>query len=116
MDADQLTFTAVRKKRLFEDVARQVQKLIVDGSLKPGDRLPPERRQHFGIEVSGRVHFVGAEPVTHRRAHRRPSQQIHHRGGVDDDAISHRGRDEPAQLRQLCGRPISVVRPNSSES
>lgn len=51
MDADQLTFTAVRKKRLFEDVARQVQKLIVDGSLKPGDRLPPERQlaELFGV-------------------------------------------------------------------
>ena len=51
VDADQLTFTAVRKKRLFEDVARQVQKLIVDGSLKPGDRLPPERQlaELFGV-------------------------------------------------------------------
>ncbi|HEX7623019.1 MAG TPA: FadR/GntR family transcriptional regulator [Anaeromyxobacteraceae bacterium] len=51
MDADQLTFTAVRKKRLFEDVTRQVQKLIVDGVLKPGDRLPPERQlaELFGV-------------------------------------------------------------------
>jgi len=51
VDAAQLTFTAVRKKRLFEDVARQVQKLIVDGSLKPGDRLPPERQlaELFGV-------------------------------------------------------------------
>ena len=51
MDAEHLTFTAVRKKRLFEDLARQVQKLIVDGVLKPGDRLPPERQlaELFGV-------------------------------------------------------------------
>jgi GntR family transcriptional repressor for pyruvate dehydrogenase complex len=50
VDAE-LTFTAVRKKRLFEDLARQVQKLIVDGVLKPGDRLPPERQlaELFGV-------------------------------------------------------------------
>jgi len=51
VDAEHLTFTAVRKKRLFEDLARQVQKLIVDGVLKPGDRLPPERQlaELFGV-------------------------------------------------------------------
>ncbi|HYS80574.1 MAG TPA: FadR/GntR family transcriptional regulator [Anaeromyxobacteraceae bacterium] len=51
MDAEHLTFTAVRKKRLFEDLARQIQKLIVDGVLKPGDRLPPERQlaELFGV-------------------------------------------------------------------
>ena len=51
MDASELSFTAVRKKRLFEDVARQVQQLIVDGVLKPGDLLPPERQlaELFGV-------------------------------------------------------------------
>jgi GntR family transcriptional repressor for pyruvate dehydrogenase complex len=51
VDTDQPTFTAVRKQRLFEDVARQVQKLIVDGTLQPGDRLPPERQlaELFGV-------------------------------------------------------------------
>jgi GntR family transcriptional repressor for pyruvate dehydrogenase complex len=51
LDASELSFTAVRKKRLFEDVARQVQALIVDGVLKPGDLLPPERQlaERFGV-------------------------------------------------------------------
>jgi len=49
--ATNLTFTAVRRTRLFEDVARQVQQLIVDGTLKPGDLLPPERQlaERFGV-------------------------------------------------------------------
>jgi GntR family transcriptional regulator, transcriptional repressor for pyruvate dehydrogenase complex len=51
LDASELSITAVRKKRLFEDVARQVQALIVDGALKPGDLLPPERQlaERFGV-------------------------------------------------------------------
>jgi GntR family transcriptional regulator, transcriptional repressor for pyruvate dehydrogenase complex len=49
--ANEVSFTAVRKKRLFEDVARQVQQLIVDGVLNPGDLLPPERQlaERFGV-------------------------------------------------------------------
>ena len=44
-------FTAVRKTRVFEDVARQIQRLIVDGVLKPGELLPPERQlaEQFGV-------------------------------------------------------------------
>jgi GntR family transcriptional repressor for pyruvate dehydrogenase complex len=34
---------AVRKERRYEQVAEQIQKLIAEGTLKPGDRLPPER-------------------------------------------------------------------------
>jgi GntR family transcriptional repressor for pyruvate dehydrogenase complex len=51
LDAQEVTFTAVRKKRLFEEVAHQVQKLIVDGVLNPGDLLPPERQlaERFGV-------------------------------------------------------------------
>jgi GntR family transcriptional repressor for pyruvate dehydrogenase complex len=47
----ELTFTAVRKTRVFEDVARQIQRLIVDGVLKPGELLPPERQlaEQFGV-------------------------------------------------------------------
>jgi GntR family transcriptional repressor for pyruvate dehydrogenase complex len=39
----QVAFTAVRKTRVFEGVAEQIQQLIVEGALKPGERLPPER-------------------------------------------------------------------------
>jgi len=52
LNVHELSFTAVRKKRVFEDVARQVQKLIVDGALKPGDVLPPERQLAERFAVS----------------------------------------------------------------
>jgi GntR family transcriptional regulator, transcriptional repressor for pyruvate dehydrogenase complex len=47
----ELSFTAVRKTRVFEDVARQIRRLIVDGVLKPGELLPPERQlaEQFGV-------------------------------------------------------------------
>ncbi|HVI96845.1 MAG TPA: FadR/GntR family transcriptional regulator [Anaeromyxobacter sp.] len=51
MAVPELAFTAVRKTRVFEDVARQIQRLIVDGVLKPGELLPPERQlaEQFGV-------------------------------------------------------------------
>jgi GntR family transcriptional regulator, transcriptional repressor for pyruvate dehydrogenase complex len=47
----ELSFTAVRKTRVFEDVARQIQRLIVNGELEPGQLLPPERQlaEQFGV-------------------------------------------------------------------
>lgn len=44
-------FQAVRKSRRYEQVAEQIQRLIVKGVLKPGDRLPPERELvvKFGV-------------------------------------------------------------------
>jgi GntR family transcriptional repressor for pyruvate dehydrogenase complex len=44
-------FKTVRKARLHEQVAKQVERLIVNGVLKPGDRLPPERELavKFGV-------------------------------------------------------------------
>jgi GntR family transcriptional repressor for pyruvate dehydrogenase complex len=48
----EVAFTAVRKKRLFEGVAQQIQRFIVDGALKPGDRLPPERELAERFAVS----------------------------------------------------------------
>jgi GntR family transcriptional repressor for pyruvate dehydrogenase complex len=49
-----VAFTAVRRTRLFEGVAQQIQRLIVDGALKPGDLLPPERElaERFGVSRS----------------------------------------------------------------
>jgi len=41
--ASRATFKAVRKARLYQQVADQIQRLIGRGVLKPGDRLPPER-------------------------------------------------------------------------
>jgi len=44
-------FRAVRKGRRYEQVAEQIQRLVTDGVLKPGDRLPPERElaAQFGV-------------------------------------------------------------------
>ena len=52
MDGSQVAFTAVRKTRVFEGVAQQIQRLIVDGALKPGARLPPEREIASRLAVS----------------------------------------------------------------
>ena len=54
MTPPEVAFTAVRKTRVFEGIAQQIQRLIVDGTLKPGDRLPPERElaERFGVARS----------------------------------------------------------------
>jgi GntR family transcriptional repressor for pyruvate dehydrogenase complex len=46
--------TAVRRTRVYEGVAQQLQRLIVDGTLKPGDMLPPERElaERFAVSRS----------------------------------------------------------------
>jgi len=45
-------FEAVRKTKLYEEVAKQIQRQIIEGSLKPGDKLPPERELAEKFEVS----------------------------------------------------------------
>ena len=52
MAAPEVAFTAVRKTRVFQGVAKQIQRLIVDGVLKPGDMLPPERELAEQFAVS----------------------------------------------------------------
>jgi GntR family transcriptional repressor for pyruvate dehydrogenase complex len=47
-----VAFTTVRKTRVFEGVAQQIQRLIVEGALKPGERLPPERELCARLGVS----------------------------------------------------------------
>ena len=47
-----VSFTAVRRTRVFQDVAQQIQRLIVGGVLKPGDKLPPERELAERFAVS----------------------------------------------------------------
>src|SRR5437667_137685 len=41
----------VRKTRIYEEVASQIQRLISEGRLRPGDHLPPERElaERFGV-------------------------------------------------------------------
>ena len=45
-------FKAIKRRRLYQDIVGQVQELIRDGSLKPGDRLPPERELADRLQVS----------------------------------------------------------------
>jgi GntR family transcriptional repressor for pyruvate dehydrogenase complex len=52
LDAPQVAFTAVRRTRVFEGVAQQIQRLIADGALKPGERLPAERELAARLSVS----------------------------------------------------------------
>lgn len=42
---------AIRRVRLYEEVASRIQRLISEGRLKPGDKLPPERElaEAFGV-------------------------------------------------------------------
>ena len=43
--------TTIDRRKLFEQVAAHLQREILDGTLKPGDRLPPERELQirFGV-------------------------------------------------------------------
>ena len=43
---------AVTKKKLFEEIVRQLRDLIDNGDLKPGDQLPPERELAEIFKVS----------------------------------------------------------------
>jgi GntR family transcriptional repressor for pyruvate dehydrogenase complex len=47
----ELPFQAVDQRRTFEQILLQIEEAIIEGRLKPGDRLPPERdlAQTFGV-------------------------------------------------------------------
>jgi GntR family transcriptional repressor for pyruvate dehydrogenase complex len=42
----------LKKSRLYEEIIKQLQELIRNGSLKPGDKLPPERELGKQLNVS----------------------------------------------------------------
>src|SRR5260370_7577124 len=42
----------IRKTKVYEKIAHQIQRLIRDGLLKPGDKLPPERELASMFQVS----------------------------------------------------------------
>jgi GntR family transcriptional repressor for pyruvate dehydrogenase complex len=52
MSTARAEFAAVKKTKLYEKVAHQIQGLIRDGLLKPGDKLPPERELAETFQVS----------------------------------------------------------------
>jgi GntR family transcriptional repressor for pyruvate dehydrogenase complex len=42
----------VRRSKVYEEVAARIRRLIADGHLKPGDKLPPERELASMLDVS----------------------------------------------------------------
>lgn len=47
-----MTFTKVKQERLADAITRQLESLILEGVLRPGDRLPPERELSQELDVS----------------------------------------------------------------
>jgi GntR family transcriptional repressor for pyruvate dehydrogenase complex len=45
-------FEAIQKTKVYEEVAAQIERLILDGTLKPGDKLPSERDLAERFDVS----------------------------------------------------------------
>ncbi len=45
-------FKKIRPKRISDEIVEQIRELILGGSLKPGDRLPPERELAMEMGVS----------------------------------------------------------------
>lgn len=45
-------FNSIKHTKISEDIANQIKRLIIDGKLKPGDRLPPERELIKRLGVS----------------------------------------------------------------
>lgn len=47
-----MTFSKVKQERLSDAIVRQLETLILEGVLRPGERLPPERELAAQLEVS----------------------------------------------------------------
>lgn len=45
-------FKPIKQKRVYEEILEQIQQLVADGSLKPGDRLVSEREMADRLQVS----------------------------------------------------------------
>ena len=51
-DRSQPRFAPIRTKRVFEEICEQVRREMASGSLRPGDKLPPERELALKLGVS----------------------------------------------------------------
>lgn len=51
-DRSQPQFAPIRTKRVFEEICEQVRREMAAGSLRPGDKLPPERELAAKLGVS----------------------------------------------------------------
>jgi DNA-binding FadR family transcriptional regulator len=52
MDRSLPRFAPIRTKRVFEEICEQVRREMAAGSLRPGDKLPPERELALKLGVS----------------------------------------------------------------
>jgi GntR family transcriptional regulator, transcriptional repressor for pyruvate dehydrogenase complex len=52
VDRSQPRFAPIRTKRVFEEICEQVRREMAAGSLRPGDKLPPERELALKLGVS----------------------------------------------------------------
>ena len=66
-------FEAVRKTKVYEQVAKQIERLIAEGLLKPGDKLPPERELAETFQVSRRDRKSTRLNSSHIQKSRMPS-------------------------------------------
>jgi GntR family transcriptional repressor for pyruvate dehydrogenase complex len=51
-DRSQPRFAPIRTKRVFEEICEQVRREMATGTLRPGDKLPPERELALKLGVS----------------------------------------------------------------
>lgn len=51
MDSE-VIYTPIKQERLSEKIASQIKLLIIEGKIRPGERLPPERKLMEQLEVS----------------------------------------------------------------
>lgn len=54
-DRDKMLFQKVKKKRVYHEVADQIEEAIVSGLLKPGEKLPAERELVGQFDISRRT-------------------------------------------------------------
>ncbi|HKO03871.1 MAG TPA: GntR family transcriptional regulator, partial [Candidatus Acidoferrales bacterium] len=47
-----LAFETIQRTKVYEEVVAQLERLILDGALRPGDKLPPERELAERFNVS----------------------------------------------------------------
>src|SRR5574341_2360720 len=50
--SQEISFDPVRRTKVYEEVAARIRRLIADGRLRPGDKLPPERELAVMLGVS----------------------------------------------------------------
>lgn len=82
-------FERIANQRIYQQIVDQISRMIDDGSLKPGDRLPPERQlaEEFGVsraavrEALSALGLMGLVEV-------RPGEGTFVRSGTEDGLVT----------------------------